>query len=166
MGVNSPVASLFSAGESGAGQDRIWRAHFPLSFASAPCSGPGVAALVCASMARSAADLPPASCALADPTNAASAPAVERHATAAKLDDFMAILPWNGCQPGSEAPGRGKIVLASTAFQQRLHRQAFQQLAVVLIQIDEGHAQLSGAAPDHLGLHQQRDLALRHPDGE
>src|SRR6266850_5070232 len=150
MGLNSPVASLFSAGASGAVQDRIWTVHFPWSFASARCSGPGVAALVCASMARWAADLAPASSAFSDRMDVASAPAVERHATAAKLDDLMAILPWNGV-PGRPR-GRGKIVLASAAFQQRLHRQTFEELAVVLVQIDEGHAQLSGAAPDHLGL--------------
>src|SRR6266850_6343911 len=104
MGLNSPVASLFSAGASGAVQDRIWTVHFPWSFASARCSGPGVAALVCASMARWAADLAPASCAFADRMGIASAPAVERHATAAKLDDLMAILPWNGV-PGGPGPG-------------------------------------------------------------
>src|SRR3981189_3756326 len=106
MGVNSPVASLFSAGASGAVQDRIWTVHFPLSFASARCSGPGVAALVCASTARWAADLAPASCAFADRTDVAIAPAVERHATAAKLDDLMAILPRNGVPGRPRAGGR------------------------------------------------------------
>src|SRR3954468_11900332 len=45
-----------------------------------------------------------------------------------------------------------------------MHRDALEELAVVLRQVDEGQAELAGPAPDHLTLYEQGDLALRQAD--
>src|SRR6267142_384446 len=157
MVLNSAVPSLFWGGAPGANQEVTWSFQLPASFASFWCSGPGVAAFMYFSMAACSAGAicggPDgfASWPLAVPIDAA----VRSSATAENLDGVMANLPW-----------AGRIATGSSAFQQGLHRDAFQKLAVVLVQVDEGESQLARPAPDHLSLHQQRDPPLRDLDGE
>src|SRR5712671_3749239 len=155
MVLNSAVASLFCGGAPGAIQEVTWSFHLPASLASLWCSGPGVAALMYFSIiaCSSAVGLCPE--ALGSWALAARDAAARTCAATGILDDIGEPPLW-----------AAEDSLASSAFQERFHRDPFQELAIVLVQVDERQPQLSGPAPDHLALHQQRHLALGHLDRE
>src|SRR5712671_355918 len=156
MVLNSALASLFCGGAPGAIQEVTWSFHLPAILASFWCSGPGVAALMYFSIIACSSAVGFCPEALGSWALAATEAAARSSAAAEILDDVIGEPPLWAAEDS----------LASSPFQERFHRDPFQELTVVLEQVDEGQAQLSRPAPHHLALHQQGHLALGHLDRE